>query len=149
MVYQVSRWGLTYNLYIWSRTSRDTYLDINRITLTPLRSLMIISFVCLRKDSLESKTKLKCLCLSRVTASLPLKIIGGWIGLLFLCEEITCLFLSGLNCIFHWYAHFSINWRSAFKISAETCSSYTIENKEVSPANNLTSETKPSARSLI
>ena len=53
----------------------------------------------------------------------------------------ACLFLSELNCIFHWYAHFSINLISGFKISVETCSSYTTENEEVSSANNLTSET--------
>ena len=32
--------------------------------------------------------------------------------------EFVWIKLHGLNCIFHWYAHFSINLRSEFKISA-------------------------------
>ena len=97
---------------VWHTTCTfGTYLNINSY---PSACLMIISLMCLRKDSLESKKKPKCLCPSRVTTSLPLKIRGGWIGLLFLCEKITwmaCSFLSGLNWIFYWYAHFSrMNW---------------------------------------
>ena len=66
-----------------------THLDINRIIPTPLRAFMIISLMCLRKDSLESKRNLNVCAHQRETTSLPLKIRGGWIGLLFLCEKMT------------------------------------------------------------
>ena len=53
---------------------------------------------------------------------MSLKNIRGWAGLFLLQENITstvCLFTSGLNCIFHWTAHWLIRLRSLFKTVAE------------------------------
>ena len=48
--------------------------------------------------------------------------------------------MSGLDNIFHLCAHSEILLRSSFNIFAEIVGSCTVENKEVSPANNLTSK---------
>ena len=47
--------------------------------------------------------------------------------------------MSGLNNIFHQCALSEILRRSSFNIFAERVGSCTVENKEVSSANNLTS----------
>ena len=57
----------------------------------------------------------------------------------FLLNIISCVCLagSGLDFVFHWKAHslvFSSSWLRSF---AEASMSWTTENKDVSPANNL------------
>ena len=61
----------------------------------------------------------------------------------------ACLVMSGLNNIFHLCAYSEILLRSSFNIFAERVESCTVENKEVSSANNLTSEIKSSGKSFM
>ena len=73
-------------------------------------------------------------------------------GVVIFLEKITswtCLVMSGLNNIFNLCAHSEILLRSLFNIFAERVESCTVENKEVSSANNLTSEFKLSGKWFI
>ena len=56
--------------------------------------------------------------------------------------------MSGLNNIFHLCANSEILLRLSFNIFAERIGSFTVENKEVSSANNLTSDFKSSDKSF-
>ena len=57
--------------------------------------------------------------------------------------------MSGLNNIFHLCAHSEIVLRSSFNIFEGRVGSCTVENKEVSSANYLTSEFKLSGKSFM
>ena len=61
----------------------------------------------------------------------------------------TCLALSGLSGIFHWYAQSSIFNESLLSIQAEAFEQLTIENKVVSSAKSLTSDISPFGKSLM
>ena len=94
----------------------------------------------------------RCFCSCFKKTSDRLKYISGWADLSLFWEKITCmacLFLSGLNCIFHWYAHWDIISRSLFNWVAATSFSYTTVNKEVSSAKSRASELTFSTRSLM
>ena len=56
---------------------------------------------------------------------------------------------SGLKLIFHWYAQLLMLTKSLFNSFAVVFALWTIENNEVSSANNLAVDEKPSARSFI
>ena len=57
--------------------------------------------------------------------------------------------MSGLNAIFHWFAHFSISFKSWLRISNENFGSSTTTNKDVSSAKIRTSDFSSSVMSLI
>ena len=57
--------------------------------------------------------------------------------------------MSGLNNIFHLKAHSDIFLRSSFNKFADSDKLYTVENNEVSSANNLADDSKFSGRSLM
>ena len=57
--------------------------------------------------------------------------------------------MSGLNNIFHLKAHSNIFLRSSFNKFADSDKLYTVENNEVSSADNLADDSKFSGRSLI
>ena len=57
--------------------------------------------------------------------------------------------MSGLNNILNLKAHSDIFLRSSFNKSADSDKLYTVENNEVSSANNLTYDSKFSGRSLM
>ena len=57
--------------------------------------------------------------------------------------------VSGLNVIFHLKAHSDIFLRSSFNEFADSDKSYTVENNEVSSANNLVDDSKFSGRLLM
>ena len=57
--------------------------------------------------------------------------------------------MSGLNIIFHLNAHSDILLRSSFNKFADSDKLYTVENNEVSSANNLADDSKFSGRSLM
>ena len=74
-----------------------------------------------------------------------------WVLIVFL-EKITsiaCLEGSGLKYIFHWSAQSAINLRSLFNIFDERKVFLIFENIDVSSANILILERRPSGRSLI
>ena len=73
--------------------------------------------------------------------------IGSWIiKIITSCAYITTF---GLKIFFHFYAHSEIFLRSAFISPADNGGSQTVENKEVSSANNLASDSKLLGRSFI
>ena len=56
---------------------------------------------------------------------------------------------SGLKLIFHWYVQLLMLTKSLFNSFAVVFVLWTIENNEVSSANNLAVDERPSARSFI
>ena len=76
----------------------------------------------------------------------------GVICFCILREKITslaCLVMSGLNNIFHLKAHSNIFLRSSFNKFLDSDKLHTVENNEVSSANNLADDSKFSERSLM
>ena len=72
--------------------------------------------------------------------------------LIFFLLNITscaCLLGSGLKLIFHWKAQSLINFKSLLISLAQVLTSWAMENKEVSSANNLHSFLRPFGKSLI
>ena len=61
----------------------------------------------------------------------------------------TCLVISGLKRISNLKSHSDIFLRSSFDKFADPDESYTVENKEVSSANNLADDFKFLGRSLM
>ena len=57
--------------------------------------------------------------------------------------------MSGLNIIFHLKTHSNIFLRSSFNKFADSDKLYTVENNEVSSANNLADDYTFSRRSLM
>ena len=105
------------------------------------------------KFSLLSKIKPRCFSHSVWVTWELLKVRLGWTGLLSFLLIITscaCLVRSGLNIIFHWYAHLLIFLRSLLSSSVLAAMSRTTEKSDVSSANNYFALViKPSGRSLI
>ena len=61
----------------------------------------------------------------------------------------ACLVISGLNNIFQLKANSDIFLRSSFNKFADSVALYTVENNEVSSANNFADDFKFSGRSLM
>ena len=61
----------------------------------------------------------------------------------------ACLVTSGLNNIFQLKAHSDIFLRSSFNKFEDSIALYTVENNEVSSANNFAGDFKFSGRSLM
>ena len=61
----------------------------------------------------------------------------------------ACLAMSGLNSIFQLKTHSNIFLRSSFNKFADSVALYTVENNEVSSANNFADDFKFSERSLM
>ena len=103
-------------------------------------------------DNLSSKISPKCFCAFTFLTFIPLKFRSGWFTTILFLENKTswaCLEMFGLNDIFHWCAQRFICSKSLFNVSAEVLGSNTAENKDVSSANNFTSDLRFSEMSLI
>ena len=72
------------------------------------------------------------------------KIIGGDKSLSHRWERYTCLFMSGLNDIFQWQAHLLIFTKFLFVSILLVSKSLIFENSDVSSANILHIDFKPS-----
>ena len=76
----------------------------------------------------------------------------GWFGLLCFQEKMiscACLDGSGIKDIFHWYAHILILPRSLLCCEADVSIQLITVEREVSSANNFTSDNNPSGKSFI
>ena len=119
----------------------------------------IILFVLLNKffrcsSNVNSTSKIIPRCIWKITweTLLLLKSKGGCGAFFnFLLNMISwaCLLRSGLKVIFHWKAQSLIFFRSLFNSIVDVLMSCTTENREVSSANSLALDNKPSGKSLI
>ena len=73
-----------------------------------------------------------------------------WLHFFFLLNIISyaCLLRSELKLVFHWKAQLFINFKSLLISPAKVLMSWTMENKEVSSANNLHWLLRPFGKSL-
>ena len=77
----------------------------------------------------------------KIETFILLKLIWRWDDSVIFLENITfwaCLFWSGLNDIFHWYAHSDTFCKSLLNSFAEVLGSWKMENNDVSSANSFT-----------
>ena len=117
-----------------------------------LFTLFCTLFRCKLKSSLVSNTIPRCLWADDDLTKFWLKYNGGWSILLIFLLKMTswaCLLESGLNLIFHWKAQLLNFIKSLFKSFADEFILWMTEKREVSSANNLGFEVKPSDKSLI
>ena len=102
--------------------------------------LFILSSTCWLKSSLESKISPRCFWAGAYYILLLLKVKDLWGTLSCLCKKQTsvgCLVGSGLNSIFHWGAHWLINFKSLLGSISDFLLLIAFEKSDVSPANIL------------
>ena len=88
---------------------------------------------------IEPKCRPKCFWESALLNRILLKIILGWIFSVAFLLKITfwdCFVRSGLKLVLHWKSRLFISFRSLFKLLDVISSSLTVENSDVSSANN-------------
>ena len=118
-------------------------------------AFVIASLICSEKERRSSRTMPRCLVDALLTTGILLKVRGGWTGLVFayLQDKITsiaCLVMSGLNFIFHWYAHAVIFSRSLVRRSWDAFTSlFILVKREASSAKSFILEEMLSVRSLV
>ena len=152
MMSPFSRWGRTCILKAKSSLDLFRYLDKNFRRAIPLFALAIDSDICFLKESLPSRKKPRCLVNSCLRTAIPPKKRGGWMPFLYLEVKITsmtCLVISGLNCIFHWEAQAVMVFRSPVRSAWASSMVLTMIKREESSANSLIFELILSVRSLI
>ena len=89
---------------------------------------------------------------SALLTRMLLKNISGWIFLVVFLLKMTswaCFVGSGLKLIFHWKAHLFISFRSLLGLLAVLSGTLTVENRDVSSANNLGLHWRLSDKSLM
>ena len=109
-------------------------------------------FRCSSNVNLPPKITPRCVWELTWETLLLLKSKGGCVVFFnFLLNIISwaCFLRSGLKVIFHWKAQSLIFFRSLFNSIVDVFISCTTENREVSSANSLALDDKPSGKSLI
>ena len=117
-----------------------------------LFTLVKIDLIWMLKDNFGSKCRPECFWGSALLTGILLKNILGWISLVEFLLKMTsyaCFVGSGLKLIFHWNAHLFISFRSLFTLLAVLSATLTVENRDVSSANNLGLLWRLSNKSLI
>ena len=123
-------------------SSLDCTCLIIAIFLLPLVTFSLIWWV---KSDFWSKETPKCFWYDDCTTGILLNTKNGWDALMAFFQEIitfwTCFWESGLNNIFHWWAHLKIRTKSLFSWSIECLISWTMENTNVSLGKSFTDDT--------
>ena len=115
-------------------------------------TLVKIVLIWMSKDNFESKCRPKCFWGSALLTGMLLKNILGLIFIVVFLRRITswaCIVGSGLKLVFHWKAHLFISFRSLFRLLAVLLGTLIVENRDVSPANNLGLHWRWSDKSLM
>ena len=143
-------------VYLWHYESFVNGLGSNcwnfRDKPVVLSTLVKIVLIWISKINFESKCRPRCFWESALTTGMLLKNILGWIFLLVFLLKVTswaCFVGSGLKLIFHWKVHLFISFRLLLRILAVLSGTLTVENRDVSPANNLGLHGRLSDKSLM
>ena len=134
-------------IYLRGKKFRNLFM-----TVIPLLVLVRTLSIWLLKFNFSSRMMPKCFCWLALCTWTLLKWIIGWVIFEFFLENNTSCagFLgSGLNDIFHLYAHLEMMSRSFVRSLALSSLFLTTEKREVPFANNLTLDFNPSGISLI
>ena len=105
-----------------------------------LSTLVKIVLKWMSKNNFELKYRPKCFWESALLTGILLKQILGWIFLVVFLLKMTswaCFVGSGLKPILHWKAYLFISFRLSFTLLAVISGTLTVENRDVSPVNNL------------
>ena len=99
---------------------------INNFLISPIivQHLFILLCTCSLKFMRLSRNMPKCFTEVNEATLFLLKVKSSDFSLSAVLEKYSswaCLFLSGLNCIFHWKAQLFINSKSLFKVARDTC----------------------------
>ena len=117
-----------------------------------LFTLVKTVLIWMLKDNFKSKCRSKCFWESTLLTGIFSKNILRWTFLaVFLLKmtSSTCFLGSELKLIFHWKAHLFISFRSLFKLLAVLSGTLTVQNRDVSSANNLGLHWRLSDKSLM